>query len=162
MLSNSQATKSATSHRARAAGLIPRSWATSSSLKWSSRGMVSRIRRRSVGVVIRCLAREAAEDDGELIPPRQARYDRGHTRAPATDASWYRSHFGIDDSADPIAQGRPCPNGIWNALPEHRVHAHASTSEVVRPHKHALAIGDPVGPPVEATASGSRYWATCS
>ena len=123
--------------------------------------MVTRIRRRSVGVVIRCLAREAAEDDGELIPPRQARYDRGHTRAPATDASWYRSHFGIDDSADPIAQGRPCPNGIWNALPEHRVHAHASTSEVVRPHKHALAIGDPVGPPVEATASGSRYWATC-
>jgi len=96
--------------------------------------MVSRIRRRSVGVVIRCLAREAAEDDGELIPPRQARYDRGHTRSPATDASWYRSHFGIDDSADPIAQGRPCPNGIWNALAEHRVHAHASTSEVVRPH----------------------------
>jgi hypothetical protein len=46
--------------------------------------MVSRIRCRSVGVVIRCLAREAAEDDGELIPPRPARYDRGHTRSPAT------------------------------------------------------------------------------
>jgi hypothetical protein len=79
--------------------------------------MVSRIRRRSVGVVIRCLAREAAEDDGELIPPRQARYDRGHTRSPATDASWYRSHFGIDDNADRIAPGGPCPNGIGMPYP---------------------------------------------
>ena len=35
------------------------------------------------------------------------------------------------------------------------MHAHASTSEVVRPHKHARAIVTPVGPPVEATASGS-------
>jgi hypothetical protein len=31
------------------------------------------------------------------------------------------------------------------------VHAHASTSEVVRPHQHARVIGDPVGPPMEAT-----------
>ena len=38
----------------RVVGLMPRSWATTSSLNRTSRGMVSRIRRRSVGVVVGC------------------------------------------------------------------------------------------------------------
>ncbi len=80
-------------------------------------------------------ARSAAEEDGDLIAPRRARDDRGHTRSPgdgcrAGIAVISRSTITlIRPLRGDLAQtGLECPHRAPRSCPR-------STSEVVRPHK---------------------------